>query len=66
MNENERHPMELIASTDDEQLYRCPRCERSLVLRFEADGARPIVLERGDPFALHHGSSGPLTISAEL
>jgi len=58
------HQMTLEASYPQEFLFVCPTCARKLVMKTGAD-AGMVVLEEGDPTAMHSGGAG-LSISAEI
>jgi hypothetical protein len=62
---NPQHRMFLESDNGEELLFACPHegCGRRLVLR-RSGGL--VVLDRGDFFALHSGSTEGLAISAEI
>ena len=53
--------MECEAENADEFLFACPTCGRRVVV----GKAEPklVVIDRGDPYALHSGSTGGLSLT---
>ena len=62
---DQRHVMEIASKYAGEYLFVCPveDCGRKMVIK-TASGGDVVVLERGDPAALHRGSLGGTTMSA--
>ena len=58
-----QHLMTIEADNGDEVLGVCPDCERRVVLK-RSGGL--VVLDRGDFYAAHHMSRGPVTLSIPL
>ena len=63
---SKRHRMGLAQRTGTELVFICPEegCGRTLVIDTSDCGLTVII--RGDPLALHHGTTGEVELSADI